>query len=52
MSPFVALLDLSAAFVTLDHSVLLKRLEITFGTHDVVLAWFAYYVADRSVCYC
>ena len=43
----VALLDLSAAFITLDHSVLLKRLKMTFGVQGSVLEWFASGVHDR-----
>ena len=44
----VALLDLSTVFDTLDHSIVLKRLETTYGVRDTVLDWFVSYMSDRS----
>ena len=41
------LLDLSSAFDTIDHSSLLKTLNIHFGIDGVVLKWIESYLADR-----
>ena len=43
----VALLDVSAAFDTLDHPILLKRLETTFSARGTVLDWSVSYLSGR-----
>ncbi len=42
------LLDLTAAFDTVDHNILLCRLEHLFGIRGIALQWLNSYIRDRS----
>lgn len=41
------MLDLSAAFDTIDYDILIRRLHTQFGFKDIVLQWFTSYVRGR-----
>ena len=45
---FLAFLDLSAAFDTVNHTLLLARLQKSFGIRGTVLRWFNSYLPDRT----
>ncbi|MEJ4520592.1 reverse transcriptase domain-containing protein [Enterococcus faecium] len=41
------MIDLSAAFDTIDHQILLKRLEQVVGIRGTAFRWFQSYLSDR-----
>jgi len=48
----MVLLDLSAAFDTIDHRTLLHRLEHHYGVTGKPLTWMASYLSDRYQTVC
>ena len=44
----IVLLDLSAAFDTVNHAILLKRLTTDFGIGGKALEWFSSYLSGHS----
>ena len=52
----LTLLDLSAAFDTIDHNILITRLSTWYGISGTALSWFTSYLTDRQqaikICNC
>ena len=44
----LALLDFFSALDTIDHPILVQRLNTNFGFTDTVLQWFSSYLTDRT----
>ena len=44
----LTLLDLSAAFDTVDYAILLKRLNVSFGIEGSAFQWFKTYLYGRN----
>ena len=48
MVTIVGMLDLSAAFDTVDHYILLDRLRVAFGIQGTALSWIETFVRGRT----
>src|SRR6218665_1225911 len=46
----LALFDVSAAFDTVDHEILLKWLNVSFGFSGTLLLWLGSFLTERSLC--
>ena len=46
----LTLLDLSAAFDSVDHRTLLSRLRTSYGVNETVIRWFDSYLTGRVQC--
>lgn len=44
----LVLLDLSTAFDTVEHSVLIESLRQRAGASRIMLTWFSYYLSNRT----
>jgi len=44
----LALLDLSAAFATVDYNIFVQRLQTSYGINGSAVQWFRSYLAGRT----
>ena len=44
----LSLPDLSAAFDTVDHDTLLRRLQTSYGLDGVIIKWFMSYLSGQK----